>query len=121
LFQGSQFANLCAGWRKEYAQTLPDLKDEDIGGSGFAVTSYTVNKALGGEAALARLRDRLKKRGFRLMLDFVPNHMGVGHVWTKDHADYFVQGTQDDLKRDADAFVAVNGGKSVLAHGKVSS
>src|SRR5262249_1585530 len=29
-------------WRKEFQETLPDLKDEDIAGSGFAITGYTV-------------------------------------------------------------------------------
>jgi hypothetical protein len=33
-----------------------------------------VHHALGGDAALARIRQRLKERGLRLMLDFVPNH-----------------------------------------------
>src|SRR6266481_1430625 len=64
-------------WRKEFQETLPDLKEEDIPGSGFAITGYTVHANLGGDAALARLRERLKKRGLRLMLDFVPNHMGL--------------------------------------------
>jgi len=43
-------------WRHEFEQTLPDLRDEDIAGSGFAITDYTVHDALGGNAALARLR-----------------------------------------------------------------
>ena len=43
-------------WRREFAATLPDLKDEDIAGSGFAIQSYSVHRDLGGAAALARLR-----------------------------------------------------------------
>ena len=64
-------------WRDEFSQTLPDLKDEDVPGSGFAITGYQVHTNLGGDAALARLRERLRKRGLKLMLDFVPNHMGL--------------------------------------------
>src|SRR5262245_26420462 len=64
-------------WRKEFQDTLADLREEDIPGSGFAITGYTVHKDLGGDAALARLRGRLKQRELRLMLDFVPNHMGL--------------------------------------------
>ena len=28
-------------WRADFEKTLPDLKDEDIAGSGFAITGYT--------------------------------------------------------------------------------
>src|SRR5581483_699950 len=62
-------------WRHEFRETLPDLSEDDIPGSGFAVTGYTVHEHLGGDAALARFRERLGKRELRLMLDFVPNHM----------------------------------------------
>src|SRR5262245_15785919 len=54
-------------WRQEFQATLPDLRDEDIPGSGFAITGYTAHPSLGGDAALARLRERLRKRGLRLM------------------------------------------------------
>ena len=37
-------------WRKEFQDTLPDLREEDIAGSGFAITGYTVHPGLGGDA-----------------------------------------------------------------------
>jgi hypothetical protein len=55
-------------WRREFHETLADLRDEDIPGSGFAITGYTVHTDLGGDAALARLRHRLKKHKLKLML-----------------------------------------------------
>ena len=51
-----------AEWRHEFEHTLPDLRDDDIAGSGFAITGYTAHEALGGDDALARLRDRLRTR-----------------------------------------------------------
>ena len=86
-------------WRREFHETLPDLTDDDIPGSGFAIAGYTVHTALGGDAALARLRERLKKRGLKLMLDFVPNHMAPDHPWVEDHPEHFVKGTELDLSR----------------------
>src|SRR5882724_9649896 len=61
-------------WRAEFEAVLPDLTEDDICGSGFAVTAYTVSDALGGEARLAQFRERLGQRGIKLMLDFVANH-----------------------------------------------
>jgi maltooligosyltrehalose synthase len=55
------------------------LREEDIGGSDFAIQNYTVHRDLGGDAALERLRQRLQKHGLKLMLDFVPNHMAPDH------------------------------------------
>ena len=37
-------------WRREFEETLPDLHEEDIAGSGFAITGYTVHESLGGDA-----------------------------------------------------------------------
>ena len=87
-------------WRREFAQTLPDLSEADIAGSGFAITGYTVHPALGGDAALARLRERLRARGLRLMLDFVPNHTALDHPWVEDLPEYYVAGTELDLARE---------------------
>ncbi len=86
-------------WRREFQETLPDLREEDIAGSGFAITGYRVHQALGGETALARLRKRLSKRGLKLLLDFVPNHTGLDHPWVEDHPEFYVAGTEPDLAR----------------------
>src|SRR6187549_3608845 len=58
-----------AGWRKEFEETLPDLHEEDIAGSGFAIANYATSVNMGGDEALARLRTRLGRRGLKLMLD----------------------------------------------------
>ena len=107
-------------WRKEFQETLPDLKEEDIPGSGFAITGYTVHPALGGDAALARLRNRLQNRSLRLMLDFVPNHMGPDHPWVEDHPEYFLRGTDLDLARAPQNYTWARrkGGDLILAYGR---
>jgi hypothetical protein len=107
-------------WQKEFRETLPDLREEDIPGSGFAITGYVVHQALGGDAALARLRERLRARGLRLMLDFVPNHTGLDHPWVEDHPDYYVRGTELDLARAPANYTWARrkAGDLILAHGR---
>ena len=109
-----------AGWRKEFQDTLPDLREEDIAGSGFAIQSYSVHRDLGGAAALARLRQRMKRRGLKLMLDFVPNHMAPDHPWIDEHPDYFVHGNEADLARAPQNYcrVQTKNGPLVLAYGR---
>ena len=108
------------GWLKEFEETLPDLREQDIAGSGFAITRYTTHRDLGGDPALARLRQRLRDRGLRLMLDFVPNHTGPDHHWVKEHPEYYVGGTEDDLSRSPQNYASARtkNGDSILAYGR---
>ena len=107
-------------WRHEFQETLLDLRDDDIAGSGFAITGYAVHEALGGDDALARLHERLNRRGMRLMLDFVPNHTAPDHPWVTDHPEYYVAGTASDLAREPHNYTRVHGprGNQVLALGR---
>lgn len=104
----------------EFRETLPDLSIEDIGGSGFAIAGYTVHTDLGGAASLAKLRNRLKTRGLKLMLDFVPNHMGPDHPWVQDHPEYFIEGTDDDLNQEPQNFTRLKSRQRdvILAYGR---
>jgi hypothetical protein len=107
-------------WRREFQETLPDLAEEDIAGSGFAITGYTVDPGLGGDPALARIRERLRSRGLRLMLDFVPNHTAPDHPWVEDHTDYYVAGTESDLAQAPHNYtrITLRQGDRVLALGR---
>ncbi|PWU21603.1 MAG: alpha-amylase [Candidatus Rokuibacteriota bacterium] len=107
-------------WRREFQDTLPDLTEEDIAGSGFAITGYTVHPGLGGDEALARLRERLSRRGLRLMLDFVPNHTALDHPWVEEHPEYYVSGTESDLARAPQNYTWVKRtrGDLLVAHGR---
>jgi len=117
---GQQVSRRNPEWRKEFQETLPDLQEDDIAGSGFAITGYTVHRQLGGDAALARLRERLRTRGLWLMLDFVPNHTGLDHPWVEEHPEYYIPGTELDLARTPQNYTWVRRqvGDILLAHGR---
>jgi len=116
---GQRLSRTNAEWRKEFQDTLSDLCEEDIAGSGFAISAYTVHEQLGGDEALRRLRERLRRRGLRLMLDFVPNHTALDHIWVETHPEYYVKGTELDLEREPSnyAWVRRKKGELFLAHG----
>jgi Alpha amylase, catalytic domain len=117
---GQRVSRTNAQWRKEFEETLPDLRDEDIPGSGFAISDYAVHPDFGGDAALARLRDRLRQRGLNLMLDFVPNHTGLDHHWVEDHVEYYMSGSELDLVQAPQNYTWVKRtrGDSLLAYGR---
>ncbi len=58
--------------------------------SAYAVAQYGVADELGGEAALAVLRERAAACGLRLAADMVPNHMGIDSTWVVEHPERFL-------------------------------
>jgi len=106
--------------RAELQRELSDLREDDITGSPFAVVSWTVHKDFGGDAALARIRERLARRNLKLLLDFVPNHVATDHPWVQSHPEYFVRGSDEDLASEPRNYVRLQTGKGplILAHGR---
>jgi glycogen operon protein len=58
--------------------TSPILRAAPGSTHGYDVVDYgTLNPELGGEPAFSAWSDELKRRGMGLVIDFVPNHMGI--------------------------------------------
>jgi hypothetical protein len=113
---GTAIANRNKGLLEDFRRALSDFRSEDNVGSPYCVRQYVVDEHLGGREGLTVARRELAKRGLKLILDFVPNHVAPDHPWVIKHPEYFVQGNEDDLKRDPASFVGVGG--KVFACGK---
>jgi hypothetical protein len=107
-------------WLAEYHRILPDFQEADVCGSCFAVRDYHVHADFGGDEALARLRERLRWRGLRLVLDFVPNHVAPDHPWVAEHPDFFVAGTEEQLAAEPQNYTRLEttGESRILAYGR---
>jgi Alpha amylase, catalytic domain len=107
-------------WQAEFRKLLPDLQEDDVCGSCFAITNYVVHSDFGGEAALERLRSRLHERGRRLLLDFVPNHTALDHPWVEQHPEFYVRGTEEQLHKEPQNYVRVQTSTkpTILAFGR---
>ncbi len=79
------------GLMKAYAEALPDWRPEDVAPSPYAISAYRVSPALGGEPALKEFRQQLHQHGLKLILDFVPNHVGLDHPWAREQPELLVQ------------------------------
>lgn len=108
-------------YKHEYTPALPDLTNDDVIGSAYAIGSYEVDERIGGRKGLAAFRRQLKKRGLRLLLDYVPNHVACDHPWVTENPDFIVRGKPEDVKNRPSDFYAVKdneGNEVVLAHGR---
>jgi len=110
---GITIARQHAGIMKDLLEALPDLKDEDIAGSPYCIRDYQVDARFGGSKGLAKARKELAKRGIRLILDYVPNHVAPDHSWTKTHPGYFIQGIEEEMNANPEAWC--RSGKNIFA------
>jgi hypothetical protein len=106
---GIAIANQNKGLLEDFRRALPDFRLEDNVGSPYCVRRYVVDQHLGGREGLAVARRELAKRGIKLILDFVPNHVAPDHPWVIKHPEYFVQGNADDVRSDPSSFVEAGG------------
>ena len=75
----------------EFRKMIPPCSDEEIAGSPYAIGAYEVSESLGGAVALQKFHDGLNSHGIRLILDFVPNHLGLDHSWLDEKPELFVR------------------------------
>lgn len=101
--------------RCAYDEVLPRWSEEDVAGSPYSIADYSVPEVLGGEAGLRQFRSKLKVHGLKLILDFVPNHLGVDHPWVGARSELFVQ---SEKEVEGTFEVETAKGKRWIAHGK---
>ena len=114
--RGIAISNLNAGNLADFRRALPDFSFADNVGSPYCIRRYVVDEHLGGNDGLAEARRQLAKRGIKLILDFVPNHLAHDHPWVEEFPDYFIQGNKEDLRDDPITYVQIGG--TIFACGK---
>lgn len=63
-------------WREHWSKEVPSTEG-DVLGSPYAIQEYAVDSRLGNALDLLMLKEWLSRAGLRLILDFVPNHLGI--------------------------------------------
>jgi hypothetical protein len=89
--------------------------EEKLVSSPFAVADFTVAQSLGGAAALRQFRAQLHQHGLALVLDFIPNHLGLDHRWLIEKNSLFVRSA---APRPETFPLLHAGATSWVAHGK---
>lgn len=94
-----------------FAQSLPALKEmgvktlwfmpitpiaqkkmKGLMGSYYACSDYiSINPEFGSLDDFKNLVKQAHEMGFKIILDWVANHTGWDHLWTKEHPEYFLK------------------------------
>ncbi|TFG19296.1 MAG: alpha-amylase, partial [Promethearchaeota archaeon] len=114
--KGREIAIRHEGLQEEYQKALRYFGTDDVIGSPYAVYYYHVDSHLGGNEGLTTFREDLAERNIKLMLDYVPNHVAIDHLWTLEKSDMFMKGTLEDLMTKPYEYFSI--GQKVYAHGK---
>ncbi|MFX0083456.1 MAG: alpha-amylase family glycosyl hydrolase [Candidatus Hodarchaeota archaeon] len=101
--------------QKEFHKALHEFREDDVVGSPYAIYYYHVDKNIGGIDGIKKVRSQLSKRGIRLLLDYVPNHVSIDSLWTLD-SNLFIKGTLEDLMNHPYNFFSLS--EKVYAHGR---
>jgi hypothetical protein len=103
-----------------FDRALTGWRPTDVVGSPYAVAAYVPDPRIGTFDSLDAVRAKLQERGLALFLDFVGNHTALDHAWTREHSEFYVQGTAEDFQKDSSSFYRVDTPNSAryIAYGK---
>jgi hypothetical protein len=109
--KASALARAQPGFRALCREAFGTVSDEQISGSPYAIADYVVARRFGGNKGLSHFRQRLRQHGIGLILDFVPNHLGLDHPWLSARPSLFVHAAVPRQE-------TFHAGKNWIAHGK---
>lgn len=71
---------------------ISKLDRKGVLGSYYAVADYTgINPEFGTLADWKNLVEKAHGMGFKVIIDWVPNHTGADHHWLSSHPDFYVR------------------------------
>jgi len=114
--KGRKIAINDEGLQEEYRKALRYFSTEDVVGSPYSIFYYHIDSHLGGTKGMESFRQDLEQRGIRLILDYVPNHVAIDHMWTLEKSDLFISGTLQDLMTKPYEYFSI--GEKVYAYGR---
>ncbi|MFX0069595.1 MAG: alpha-amylase family glycosyl hydrolase [Candidatus Hermodarchaeota archaeon] len=114
--RGREIAKQHPDLQTEFHNSINNFNSSDVVGSPYAVYFYHVDKNIGGNEGLESFRKELSDNNQLLILDYVPNHVAVDHMWTLIQSDIFIKGTEEDLITRPNEYFNVIG--QVYAHGR---
>jgi glycosidase len=99
--KGIKASGFNAVWVMGIWQIGPKVRDisrrygSDFEGSPFAIADYRIAEELGDETEFQAFVTRAREAGLGVMIDFIPNHMGMDSPWLNEHPEYFIHKVLD--------------------------
>jgi Alpha amylase, catalytic domain len=103
------------GLKQTLDRILPGWTADDVPGSPYAIGAYEVPSRLGGEDGLKAFREKLNSMGMKLLLDFVPNHVGLDFPWVTHEPELLIYSRE---KKPGTFLQPTDAGPRWLAHGR---
>ena len=99
------------------SKVMSRVLSNDFDGSPFAILDYEFNRDLGGRDSYLDFLQRARGAGLSVLLDFIPNHMGLDCLWINEDPTQFIRSNPDLRKQDAGDYYLHPCGQAI-AHGK---
>lgn len=117
---GRTIARVRPQYFPSYDEALPGWTMKDVVGSPYSIQDYVPDPRIGSWQDVDAAREQINRRGIKLILDFVPNHTGLDHIWVGDHPDFYVQATLDQFRKDPSSYFLSEreGNVACIARGK---
>ena len=102
-----------------YNNSLKDWTKKDVIGSPYSIDKYEVNPLLGNFEDIINLKERLNKKGIKLILDFVSNHFSAKSSLIWSNKEIFLPADEFIFKNDPYTFYkSPANDNEYIAHGR---
>jgi len=109
-----------SGFHRIFNSITPGWTPEDVIGSSYAISTHEPDPIVGTWDDIDHAREELHRRSMGLILDFIPNHTGIDHLWLTQHPEFYIQVSEPDYLKDKGAYFPVEyrGETLYIAHGR---